>query len=153
MKVEKLNGGEITPQDKELAFKFLLENCAGKAILKTLYAFDKLGQNEWRLSRADMRRVRAGGAVVQSEADGNYLINGKQRNANIRLPEPVELLHGIRMAKTEQHNSYMGQSLIDGKLHSNSFTAKLNNGRVEVEEIKKNDLELAWSYWQETGSG
>ena len=151
MKVERLNGGEITPEDKELAFKFLLGNCAGKAILKTLFVFDKLGQNGWRLYMVNSKEVMAGGAVVRRDPDGNYLIDGKQRNAIIRLPKPVELVHGIRMAKTEQHKSYMGQYLTDGKLHSleEKERAKLINCRVEVEEIEKNDLELAWSYWEE----
>ena len=133
--VERMDRGEVTEEQRQLAEECLLENCAGYALSKTPYVFEKLGQNKWSVERADRELRTAAAAAAQTDA-------------TIRLPEPGQLVHGVRLAKTEHLNTYTGHYLISGKLYcmEKKERAKLNNG-VEVVEIKKSCFELDWSCW------
>ena len=134
--VERLDRGEVTQEERQLAEECLLENCAGAALFKTPYVFEQLGENKWSIARAD-RELRTAAAVAA------------QTDATILLPEPGQLVHGVRLAKTEHHDTYTGHYLINGKLYimEKRERTKLNNGPVEVVEIKKSGFELDWSYW------
>ena len=141
LEVERIDGGEIHPDEIRLAFRCLRLSCAGFAIRRcnmpiTLH---KVGQNKWTIARADRRLMTAPMAA------------GAKRDVTLQLPEPSQLVNGIRLAKTEHHNSYTAQYFINGKIHSTEkkVRTELNNGREEVEEVNEDDLELEWSYWEE----
>ena len=134
--VERLDRGEVTQEERHFAEECLLENCAGAALFETPFVFEQLGQNKWSIARADRELRTAAAAAAQTDA-------------TIELPEPDQLVHGVRLAKTEHHNTYTGNYLINGRLYimEKSERTMLNNGPVEVVDIKKSCFELDWSYW------
>ena len=136
--VERLDRGEVTDGERLLAGVWVLENCAGLALTKTPHVFEKLGQNKWSIARADRDLQTAAAAAAQTDA-------------TIRLPEPDQLVHGVRLDKTEQYNTYTGHCLRNGKLYTmeKKERNKLYNEEVELEvvEIKESCFELDWSNW------
>ena len=141
LEVERIDGGEIHPEERNYAFGRLRYSCAGFAIhtCNMPIMMAKVGQSKWTIARKDKRLMTAPMAA------------GAKRDVTLQLPEPSQLVNGIRLAKTEHHNSYTAQYFINGKIHSTEkkVRAKLNNGREEVEEVNEDDLELEWSYWEE----
>ena len=112
---------------------------AGLALTKTPHVFEKLGQNKWSIARAaDSELGTAEAAAAQTDAI-------------IRLPEPEQLLHGVRLDKTEQYNTYTGHCLRNGKLYTieKKERNELCNEEVELEvvEMKESCFDLDWSSW------
>ena len=79
-KVERLDGGQLTPEDKELAFRCVFDNCAAYALTRTPYVYNVFDQNMWRMTRADKELYTEPVAV-------------EQEDATFQLPERDQLLH------------------------------------------------------------
>ena len=104
LEVERIDGGEIHPDEIRLAFRCLRLSCAGFAIRRCNmpYMMDKVGQNKWTIARADKRLMTAPIAA------------GAKRNVTIQLPEPYELVKG----------AWPRPSITTATLHSTLQTAR-----------------------------
>ena len=127
-KVERVDGGDVKEEDREVAKEFFLETIAGKMILSCDAHVDH-GNNQWCMRKAE-----------------------EQRSATVHIQNPVDILNNNIIYENSYKKSYRATYLEGGKLimlERNTLLG-LKNGQENLVNMIKESFEvdpagrLAW---------